>query len=66
MELNNLPDKELKAIVIKMLTKLRKIIEKHWGFRKYINLYPICISEKDLRILFISYPGLLISSNDFT
>ena len=29
MELNNLPDKELKAIVIKMLTKLRKIIEEH-------------------------------------
>lgn len=29
MDLNNFPDKELKAIVIKMLTKLRKIIEKH-------------------------------------
>lgn len=29
MDLNNFPDKELKAIVIKVLTKLRKIIEKH-------------------------------------
>lgn len=29
MEINNLPDKELKVIVIKMLTKLWRILDEH-------------------------------------
>ena len=29
MKINNLPDKELKVIVIKMLTKFRNRIDKH-------------------------------------
>ena len=29
MEISNLPDKEFKVIVIKMLTKLRRIMDEH-------------------------------------
>lgn len=37
-EVNNLPDKEFKAIIIKMLTELKKVIEEHRNRSKEIEI----------------------------
>lgn len=37
IEMNNLPNKELKVIVIKMLTKLRRMDNYSYNFNKNIN-----------------------------
>lgn len=37
IEMNNLPNKELKVIVIKVLTKLRRMDNYSYNFNKNIN-----------------------------
>ena len=37
-EVNNLPDKEFKAIIVKMLTELKKVIEEHRNRSKEIEI----------------------------
>ena len=41
IEMNNLPNKELKVIVIKMLTKLRRMDNYSYNFNKNINIVNI-------------------------
>ena len=41
IEMNNLPNKELKVIVIKVLTKLRRMDNYSYNFNKNINIVNI-------------------------
>ena len=44
-EINNLPDKDFKAIVIRMLTKLGKRIDEHGeNFNKEIKILKVSVT----------------------